>query len=106
MITHSQRLVMVTAILALVFYVLSLGIGQHVARHVGIYLMLGMASLLPLFIYISIPAMNEQKPVSYFFLSLLGEEQAGNAKLHLLACLGGFVHGVIWQLLRKPEGNR
>ena len=97
---------MATPLIAMVLYVLCLGIGQHVARHIGIYLMLGMASLLPLFIYLSIPAISEQKPITYFFLSLLGDEQAGNAKLHLLACAGGFGHGLIWQMLRKPNDSR
>ena len=97
---------MFTGVLAAVLFVLSAGVGQHVARHFGIYLMLGMASLLPLFIYLSIPAFSEQSPITYFFLSLLGEEQAHNAKLHLLAISGGFVSGFFWQMLRKGDDSR
>jgi hypothetical protein len=97
---------MFTGILACVLCVLSLGLGRHVARHFGIYLMLGMASLLPVFIYLSIPAINEQSPISYFFLSLLGDKQAANANLHLLAIAVGFVTGFIWQMLRKDDDRR
>jgi len=97
---------MFTAILASVLCVLSLGIGRHVARHFGIYLMLGIASLLPIFIYLSIPAIAEQSPVSYFFMSLLGDKQAANANIHLLAITAGFITGLLWQMLHKSDDRR
>ena len=97
---------MYTGILASVLCVLSLGFGRHVARHFGIDLMLGMASLLPIFIYLSIPSISEQSPVTYFFMNLLGDEQSANANLHLLAISGGFITGFIWQILHKDDDKR
>ncbi|MEP1470508.1 MAG: hypothetical protein ABJK25_06030 [Halieaceae bacterium] len=97
---------MYTGILALVLCVLGFGLGRHIARYLGIYLMLGMASLLPLFIYLSIPSISEQSPASYLFINLLGEEQSANANIHLMAIAGGLVSGFLWQMLRGGDDER
>ena len=95
-----------TTILFLVLYVLTLGVGMHIARHIPIYVMLGVASLLPFFIYLSIPGLSEQKPLTTLFLSLLGESQAEHAGKHLLAIAGGFTHGFILQISRGNTQHR
>ena len=84
---------------------LALGIGTHIARHMPIYLTLGAASLLPLFIYLSVPGLSEQKPLTTLFLDLLGESQAEHAGKHLLAIAGGFTHGFLLRLFRGGRND-
>jgi hypothetical protein len=78
---------------------------MHIARHIPIYLMLAAASLLPFFIYLSVPGLSEQKPLTTLYLSLLGDSQAKHAGKLLLAIIGGFTHGFVLQLSRGPDSN-
>ena len=90
----------------MVLYVLTLGVGMHIGRHIPVYLMLGAASLLPFFIYLSVPGLSEQKPLTTFYLRLLGDSQAEHAGKLLLAIIGGFSHGFILKLSRGTDSNQ
>ncbi len=85
---------------------LSVGVGKHVARHIPIYLTLGAAALLPLFVYLSIPELSEQRLLTTLYLSLLGDSQAEHAGKHLLAMGLGMAHGFILQMSRNSAERR
>lgn len=85
---------MTTALLIAVLFVLSLGIGTHVARHLVIYLVLAAAAVLPV-IVISSYYSSSGSPVWILFTDLLGEKQAQHASWHAGAIAAGLLSGIV-----------
>jgi hypothetical protein len=83
-----------------VIYVLTLGVGMHVARHFAIYLIVAMATVLPAVIFAQFYS-SSGSPIWILFTDLLGDRQSQYATAHATALLLGFLHGVVLQFRRR-----
>ena len=85
---------MTTALIFAALFVLSLGLGTHVARHLVIYLVIAAAAVLPVIVIGSYYS-SSGSPVWILFTDLLGEEQARYAEWHAAAIVAGLLSGIV-----------
>ncbi len=92
---------MATALLLATFFVLSLGVGTHVGRHLVIYLVIAAAAVLPVIVIGSY--YSSSSPVWILFTDLLGEQQAQYAEWHAAAIISGLVCGIVIYNRRRSK---
>ena len=93
---------MITALLLAVFFILALGLGTHVARHLVIYLVLAAAAVLPV-IVVSSYYSSSGSPLWILFTDLLGEQQAEYAEWYAGAIAAGLFTGIIVHNRRRSR---
>ena len=85
---------MTTALTFAILFVLSLGLGTHVARHLVIYLVIAAAAALPIIVVGSYYS-SSGSPIWILFTDLLGERQAEHAEWHAGAIAAGLLSGIV-----------
>ena len=93
---------MATALLLATFFVLSLGVGTHVGRHLAIYLVIAAAAVLPVIVIGSYYS-SSGSPVWILFTDMLGEQQAQYAEWHAAAIISGLVFGIVIYNRRRSK---
>ena len=91
---------MATALIIAVLFVLSLGLGTHVARHLVIYLVILAAAVLPVIVVGSYYS-SSGSPLWILFTDLLGERQAEYAEWHAAAIGAGLLSGIVQHHRRR-----